>query len=538
MPEDSKVPTFARFENNTNPSWWKDPSLRRNVFYMFGCMMCPFYLGYDQSLLTSLQAMSYWNAYFDSPSGDWLGIISAAILIPGIVMGFPGAWICNTWGRKYCILIGCVFIVAGGIWNGLCTTANQFLISRVIMGIGGALSKTGAPALLQEIAHPRLRSPVSSMYYGCYYIGSLMSGIMCIIGLSVHSDWSWRFPCLLAIFGPIVVALILLKAPESPRFLVKKGRNTEALTILAKYHANGDTSDPLVIWEYQEIERALEEEALSSKSSYLDLFKTKGNRKRLLVTLVMGMAVNWVGNGIVSYYLSPVLKSVGITETSKILAINAGLAAWNLIISEATGLYADKIGRRPMFLISTAGMIFSYCLVMGFTAGFKETGKSNLGVAAIPFLFLFFGFYDFAWTTMNYSYVAEIMPFGLRAKGLAIYLCVQQIGNAFNQFVNPIALDAISWKYYGVYIGVDVVLLVFIYFFFPETKKLSIEEVAMLFDYDDVKDARNHVAESFGNAKQAGSQLGLSPARCSKEFTEHVEVRNRVHKANDSEMGA
>ncbi|KAJ6015965.1 hypothetical protein N7540_010556 [Penicillium herquei] len=489
MSEDSKFPTFARFENNTNPSWWKDPSLRRNVFYMFGCMMCPFYLGYDQSLLTSLQAMSYWNDYFDTPTGDWLGIISAAILIPGIVMGFPAAWICNTWGRKYCILIGCLFSVAGGIWNGLCTTANQFLVSRVIMGIGGALSKTGAPALLQEVTHPRLRSPM-------------------IIGLSVHSNWSWRFPCLLAIFGPIFVALILLKAPESPRSLVKKGRNTEALTILAKYHANGDTSDPLVIWEYQEIERALEEEALSSKGSYLDLLKTKGNRKRLMVTLVMAMV-----------YLSPVLKSVGITEPSKILAINAGLAAWNLIISEVSGLYADKIGRRPMFLISTAG-------------------KSSLGVAAIPFLFLFFGFYDFAWSTMNYSYVAEIMPFGLRAKGLAIYLCVQQIGNAFNQFVNPIALDAISWKYYGVYIGVDVVLLIFIYFFFPETKKLSIEEVAMVFDYDDIKNARKNVAESFSNAKQIDSQLGLSPARCSKEFAEHVEVRNRVYKANDSEMDA
>ncbi|KAJ5733970.1 hypothetical protein N7493_002756 [Penicillium malachiteum] len=277
MPEDSKVPTFARSENNTNSSWWKDPSLRRNVFYMFGCMMCLFYLGYDQSLLTSLQAMTYWNDYFDSPSGDWLGIISAAILISGIPMGFPGAWICNTWGRRYCILIGCIFIVAGGIWNGLCTAANHFLISRVIMDIGGALSKTGAPALLQEIAHPRLRSP---WHY-------------------VH-DWSWRFPCLLAIFGPIVVAIILLKAPESPWFLVKKWHDTEALTILGKYHANGDTSDPLVIWEYQEIERALEEEALSSKSSYLDLLKTKGNRKRLMVTVVMGMAVNWVGNGIVS----------------------------------------------------------------------------------------------------------------------------------------------------------------------------------------------------------------------------------------------
>ncbi|XHF96667.1 hypothetical protein AWENTII_000287 [Aspergillus wentii] len=292
--------SFQNIPNNTNPTWWKDSSLRRNVFYTFGCMLCPFYLGYDQSLLTGLQAMPSWNTYFNSPSGQWLGIISAAIFLPGIVMGFPAAWMCNVWGRKWCILVGCVFIIAGAVWNALARTAVEFLVSRIVMGIGGGLTKTSAPVLLQEIAHPRLRPALSTMYYGCYYIGSLISAIMCIIGLNVPNNWGWRFPCLLAFVGPAAVILILLGGPESPRFLVKRGRRADALSILAKYHANGDADDALVLWEYREIQSAIEQEGDSNKTSYMDFFKTKGNRKRLFVSIAIAIGVNWVGNGVVS----------------------------------------------------------------------------------------------------------------------------------------------------------------------------------------------------------------------------------------------
>ncbi|PYH92063.1 hexose transporter protein [Aspergillus ellipticus CBS 707.79] len=512
--------SFANIANNTDPCWWKDPCLRWNVLYAFRCMLCPFYLGYDQSLLTGLQAMPFWTTYFDNPKGDWLGIISAAILMPGIVMGFPAAWICNTWGRKVCIYCGCVFIIAGAIWNALATNAIQFLISRVVMGLGGGLTKTSAPALLQEIAHPRLRSPSSTMYYGCYCVGSLLSAIMCIVGLGVENDWSWRFPCLLALVGPVFVLPILSTGPESPRFLVRIGKNSKALETLADSHANGDVNDSLVQWEYREIQTALEEEAHNNKTSYLDFFKTRGNRRRLFVSIMMAIGVNWVGNGVVSYYLSSVLKAAGVTESHKILAVNAGIAAWNLVVSEIAGLYVDDLGRRPIFLTSTVGMIFSYAF---------------LGIAVVPFLFLFYGFYDLARTTLNYSYCAEIMPFSLRTKGLAIFLCAQQLASTFNQFVNPIAMEAISWRYYGVYIAIDCLFVVLIYFYFPETKKMSIEEVAMIFDYD-MKGGRAQAATALQGIDKCGVEV-VAPADGKDLHTglsEHVE-RNDEQDCRDDE---
>ena len=150
-----------------------------------------------------------------------------------------------------------------------------------------------------------------------------------------------------------------------------------------------------------------------------DLIATAPNRKRLIVSTLITVGTNWVGNGIVSYYLTPALKALGVTQATKQLGINVGLAAWNLILAEAAALNVERFGRRPLFLASTIGMIISYCFVMGFNAGFAQTGNKSLGLAAIPFLFLFYGSYDIAWTPLNYSYPTEIMPYALRTKGLA-----------------------------------------------------------------------------------------------------------------------
>jgi hypothetical protein len=102
-------------------------------------------------------------------------------------------------------------------------------------------------------------------------------------------------------------------------------------------------------------------------------------------------------------YLSPILKSVGVTSSLNITAINLGLAVWNLILAQTAALNVEKFGRRPLLLISTSGLIFSYCFVMGFSAAFATTQKAAMGVAAIPFLFIFYGFYDIAWTPVSLS---------------------------------------------------------------------------------------------------------------------------------------
>ncbi|KAL0576861.1 hypothetical protein V5O48_005126 [Marasmius crinis-equi] len=509
--------SFSDIPNNTDEKWWRDPGLRVNVLHCIGCCLCTFYLVslpplppsrilrlgsrfFRDSLLTGLQAIPAWGDYFDHPAGNHLGLITASLFFPAIVFCPLGSWIANRYGRRLAILIGVVFLVAGGIANALAKDVNQFIGSRTIIGTGGAMVKVAAPALLQELAHPRLRSVLGAMYYGFFFTGSITSSWLCVAGLYIKGEWGWRFPAMFQVVGPILVTAITITAPESPRFYVKKGDSKRALEILAKYHANGDKDDELVQWEMREIAIALEHEKAGSKMSYVDFLRTGGNRRRLFTVAILGLGANWLGNGVVSYYLSPVLKSVGITKPVQITCINAGLAMWNLPWAWIGAFGSEHWGRRPAFFTSTVGMFVSYVFVMGLSAGFATKHHSGLGIAVIPFLFFFNAFYAIAWTPLPYHYTTEIMPYSLRTKGLAIYTILNQLGNAFNQFVNPIALNSIQWKYYSVYLGILVIVFFLEYFFFPETRGLSLEEITYVYDHG-VKGARKAAAREMYTAR-------------------------------------
>lgn len=139
-----------------------------------------------------------------------------------------------------------------------------------------------------------------------------------VAGMSIKSEWAWRLPCIVQILGPVMVMTMLIWAPESPRWLAKQGRIDEARAILVEHHANGSEHDDLVDWQCGEMLSALDAESRLSKSTYvsprilravyyqgsyhpqLDFFKTPGNRKRFWINCLLGLASNWVGNGIIT----------------------------------------------------------------------------------------------------------------------------------------------------------------------------------------------------------------------------------------------
>ena len=97
------------------------------------------------------------------------------------------------------------------------------------------------------------------------------------------------------------------------------------------------------------------------------------------------------GNSIISYYLAPVLELVGITDYGQISGINGGLAVWNLFLAYAGSLNAESVGRRRLFLISTIGMLASYIVITGLSGGFAATQSHSVGIAVVPFLFIYYG---------------------------------------------------------------------------------------------------------------------------------------------------
>ncbi|KAJ6028316.1 hypothetical protein N7540_003892 [Penicillium herquei] len=474
---------YRKLPNNAHKDWWKDPGLRLNVFHCAGLCGTIFFNGYDGSLFNSLQTIDQWTTFFRHPNSNTLGLMNSAALFPGLIAPYFSERIATKWGRRYSIWVGIAFNVAGAIVNAASVNLGMYIAGRAIMGTGIAMALTMAATLLQEIAHPRYRAPLGTMYTSLYYLASVLSAAICLGTRHITGNASWRVPCYLQLLGPAITLGMTIGMPESPRWLIKKEKYEEAINILAKYHANGVVDDPLVQLEYREIMQGIEAERLNAQTSYSDFLK-KQNHHRLFLLIVIAIGTNWVGNGIITYYLSPILDQIGMTSTSDQACLNLGLQFWNLILSTTAGLNCDRIGRRPMWLISNIGMLCAFVIVMGLSGSYATTGDSATGLAVIPFLFIYFGFYVFSWTPLANMYSVEILPYNLRAKGQAIFVTVQNAANAVNQWVNPIILDAIHWKYYGVYIAILVAYIITIWFAFPETKGLTIEEIAVVFDGD------------------------------------------------------
>lgn len=248
----------------------------------------------DASLLNGLQAMDQWQTYFNEPSGNTLGLISASLFLPAIVTPYIASWISDTWGRKICLAVGSLILILGAFINAFANSLGMFIAGRVLVGAAGPFGKITAIALLHEIAHPRLRPIVATCYYSNYYIGASAAAWFCFGSRYwAGTSWAWRAPCLFQIAAPLIMLAFLIIIPESPRYLIRHGKDQKAAHILAKWHANGDHDDELVKYEIREIHHALELEEENKKTRYMDFLKTPGNRRRLLVLTTLATGTNW-----------------------------------------------------------------------------------------------------------------------------------------------------------------------------------------------------------------------------------------------------
>ncbi|KAL3291826.1 sugar transporter [Colletotrichum asianum] len=455
---------------------------------------------------------------FRRKSVQWLGLMSSAGFLPGIIAGFVGDRIGIYLGRRVTLWIGTTISASGSILMSLSTSYGSFCAGRALTGFGYGIALDVAPALRLELAHPRYRGPLSAFYTCVYYPSAILSAAACLGCMNLTGDKSWRVPCLLQLVGPGITLVMTSTVPESPRWLVKNGKSDRALAVLAKYHANGKFDDPLAVFEYHEIRNALANEAVAHHVKYSDFSKVLETEKGLLSMSSLPLArTGWATASFrtISAQSWQPWASRRLRRNFKFLsACDAGTV--RLVISTSAAMLVDRVGRRPLWLTSTGGMLACLAIVMGLSASYSETGSKSVGAAAIIFLFLFYGSYDIAWTPLTYAYPAEIFPYSLRTKAQAIFLAIQTAANSVNTWVNPIALETIAWKYYGVYVGIDLALLIIIYFLFLETKGRTIEEISSIFDKD--MDRGPSLSERDG-----GESLSATKMTDSKVTSSHVE---------------
>lgn len=458
--------------------------------------------GYDGSMLNGLQSMNQWQDYFGHPTGTRLGSLGNGTIF-GQILALPIVpWLCDHTGRRFPIFLGSALLVIGAILQAAAKNYGMFLASRMIIGFGGLIAVEPSPLLISELAYPTHRAVITAYYNNLWYLGAILAAWVTYgtYFMGPSNSWSWRIPSLLQGFMPLLQVLFVYLLPESPRYLILKGRHDEARKVLVKHHAGGDESSPLVEFEMKEITLQIEESQNSSGTGYGEFLKTKGNRHRLFLIIVVPAMMQISGNGLISYYLHLILDSIGYTSAPAQLRINGGLMVYSFGISVILASFVEIAGRRRLFLISTVGMMCSFIIWTILSAineqrAFKDT---SLGAGVITMIFIFNLFYNMGLNGPPWLYVCEILPTHLRAKGVNIMQLSATCVLIFNGYANPVAMEAISWKYYIVYCCVLAVEIVLVYFFFPETKGRSLEEVAFIFDGDKAF-GENHSTEAIAS---------------------------------------
>ncbi|KAJ3734306.1 hypothetical protein DFJ43DRAFT_993571 [Lentinula guzmanii] len=466
--------------------WWTN----HGILLLNVCLVLPLLTsavnGLDSSLVNGLQILPDWQEYFHYPTGQVLGLVNCAQNIGGLI-GLPiTPFASDGLGRRLTLIIGSIIMLGGVALQFSSTTMQMFIAARVLIGFGLTFCLNAAPLLLIELCYPTQRGKMTSLYNTTWYFGSIIAAWVCFATFKQQegSMWTWRIPTLVQAAVPILQVCLVWFIPESPRFLVSKGYEGQAAQVLTKYHANGSNEhDPLVVFELAQIRHAIRmEQELNKSTSYLSLLATPGNRKRMKIIVAIAIFSQWSGNGLVSYYINLVLDGVGITTTETKAAINGGLQIFNLLVGLSSAMLIDLVGRRSLFILSNSGMLIAFGLWTVTEALFNALHKTAAAKATIPLIFIYYLFYDIAYTPMLVAYTLEILPYKIRAKGFAVMNFTVYVTTIFNQFANPIAIERLGWWYYIVYCGLLVIELVFVVTFIVETRGRTLEETAALFD--------------------------------------------------------
>ncbi|KAI3394528.1 hypothetical protein diail_2577 [Diaporthe ilicicola] len=494
--KDSRIvgEALAEVLPQTNKWWFQQSHLLRLNLVLLIPLLSSSVSGYDGSLMNGLQSLPQWNEYFGSPTGTRLGVVNAAQSIGSVLsLPFVGS-LSDRYGRRPILLVGILLIIIATVVQSAAVNYAMFVVSRVVVGFGGMFVVQPSPMLIAELAYPTHRGKCTSAFWTMYYLGAILASWVTFGTQGFGGTWSWRIPSIIQAALPLVQLAGWWAVPESPRWLVARDRTEEAAAILARYHSGqarspgaGTEHTALVEFELSEIVQTIRAQQDAQETTWKSLVSTPGNRKRTLIAVLIGAMAQWNGIAVVSYYLTLVLRSVGIDDPSQQTLINGLLQIFNFGAALMAAGLVDRLGRRTLFLWSSVGMLVTYMIWTACSAVNSDTGSRPAGIVVVVCLFVYYFHYDIAWTPLLLAYPTEILPYNLRSKGLALELFAIYGSLVIASFCNPLGMENIGWKYYIVFCALLFVFLIIVWVLFSETKGHSLEEIAVIFDGKDAQ---------------------------------------------------
>lgn len=285
---------------------------------------------------------------------------------------------------------------------------------------------------------------------------------------------AWRFPLAFQVVFCIIILAFIPFLPESPRWLVLRGREDEAREVIAALE-DRDLDDSLVENELMAIRETVAE---MSKGTFADLFTMDRHRNlhRTALAYVNQMFQQISGINLITYYAAVIYQGLGMSDfLSRLLAALNGteyfLASWPAVF------LVERVGRRKLMLFGAAGQ----AATMAILAGVNSRSETGFQIAGIVFLFVFNTFFAVGWLGMTWLYPAEIVPLRIRAPANALSTSANWIFNFLVVMITPVAFNNIGYQAYIIFAVINAFMVPSVYFFYPETAYRSLEEMDHIF---------------------------------------------------------
>ncbi|KKA18108.1 hypothetical protein T310_7944 [Rasamsonia emersonii CBS 393.64] len=429
--------------------------MRSKAVYLYGIAPCTGglafgYVGLLSPFMRGILAMPQFLSYFDYPSNFRQGGITASILA-GAFAGsiITGAFLADRLGRKRTILLGSAIFTIGCAISAAANGLAALVAGRLINGLGNGCLAMMVPLYQGELS-PR-ESATVALHITMYFL------------------------------------------PESPRWLIQKDRQEEALQVLARVHAQGDVNDPYVLAEFQEITAKIAYEKLHPPPSYWKLLFGE-ERRRMWIGIGVQFWQSMTGINIIMYYAVFLFQQAGLSETSSSLLAN-GLQGLVLNVFTLPDMYyMDKWGRRIPMIIGGIGMGISMMLIgvimktEGDPVFDSLTQKTNFtfkSAAAsrtvIAFVYIYVMVFALTWACVAWVYPPEIFSMNMRGRATSMTTATNWFINFWFGLYIPTAMNKISWKLYIIFMALCYLMSIVVYLFYPESAGKTLEEMDLLF---------------------------------------------------------